>query len=344
MSPDELVFRDYRPDDKETILALLAGGRAAGYAQEKLAVFDWQFFGNPQAAGRSPFIVGTVNNDIVAINGLMPVSARAGGEVITACWSLDTYVSGNHRGRGFGKSLIERVTVSAPVMLGFGISDMSDPIFAKCKWLLDESMTTMFYHCAEVGLKGLPKNIMTRCLRLLRSPRGDHGARLAIEAGVPAQQIDALWAGVQAQYPNAVERNGAYLSWRYGQAPLLRYRWVVARQNGQVRAILITRHHPVESVVVDYVGPLDEPALLSGLIGLGAADLAASGTRRIRCEANHPAVLAALLAAGFRRYHKAGRFRVRSNLAAGALSGKWFIMTGDSDNDLLALDPVAKAP
>jgi len=337
MSSDNLSFRDYLKTDKDAILGLLSGERAAPYARAKRAVFDWQFFANPQATGRSPFIIGTVNEDIVAINGLMPMRARAGGQIILACWSLDVYVSGNYRGRGFANALVDKVSVNAPVMLAFGISDMSDPIFEKFNWELDESMSTMLYHADESGLKGLFKNLATRSARTFRSKPNRVADQLTLESSVSAVDLDSLWARVCAQYPNAVERNGAYLSWRYQGAPELRYRWVAVRQNGTLQALLITRHHPVESVVVDFVGPLDVPSLLTSLIEFACADLVALGTQRIRCEANHPVVLSALEAQGFRHYRKPGRFRVRSNLPASTTVVPWFIMTGDSDNDLLAL-------
>jgi GNAT superfamily N-acetyltransferase len=338
MPADTLAFRDYRPEDKAIILALLAAGKPARYAAEKRAVFDWQFLANPQAAGRSPFVVGTIDDDIVAVNGLVPVSARAGGEPVAACWSLDTYLCSNHRGRGFGKSLLERVTAHAPLMLGFGISDMSDPIFAKLGWQQDPTMAAMFFHANDVGLKGLSKNLSTRLARALRARGGRCAAEFAVECPPPMAELTTLWTGVLSHYPDAVERNGAYLTWRYRDAPVLRYRWVVARQHGELRALLITRHHPVESVVVDYVGRLDEPDLLFALIDFACGDLVEMGTRRIRCEANHPALLRALGAAGFRRYRTAGRFRVHAQAGtAWTPSSHWFVMTGDSDNDLLAL-------
>jgi GNAT superfamily N-acetyltransferase len=332
---DTLAFRDYRPEDKGTIVGLLGAGKPRHYTAKKQAVFDWQFLANPQAAGRSPFIVGTVGEDIVAVNGLVPVSARAGGKPVAACWSLDTYVSGRHRGRGFGKSLLEQVTARAPVMLGFGISDMSDPIFAKLGWQLDTTMAAMFFHANEPGLKGVPKNLLTRLSRALHKRRGC-AAEFAVESSVPMAELETLWASVLGHYPNAVERNGAYLTWRYHQAPVLQYRWVSARQDDELRAVLITRHHALESVVADYVGPLDEPGLLRGLVDFACRDLVRLGTRRIRCEANHPAVLGALTAAGFRAYRTANRFRVHAQAGTAlAPSAHWFVMTGDSDNDLL---------
>lgn len=339
MSSEELEFRDYRASDQATILSLLAHGRPAGYLNEKRAVFEWQFFGNPRACGRSPFIVGTFQGQIVAVNGLMPVRVRVGHQVLDACWSLDTYVSDAHRGKGFGKALIGRVTTSAPIVLGFGISDMSDPIFARNEWVLDEAMATYLFHAREVGWKGWLKNLGC-ALRQLGARAGGQaqGIMLAKAAELPRAEIDALWRRVAAHYPNAVERDGTYMHWRYGQAPRLRYHWITARDEaGVLQAALVLRQHPVEAVIVDYVGPLDSPGLLAQMVVAARADLVSGGARRIRCEANHPGIKHALQRAGFRLYRHPGRFRLRSNIAGlSAHDIRWFVMTGDSDNDLLA--------
>jgi len=339
MQSEELVFRAYRSEDKATILSLLAGSRPATYMNEKLAVFDWQFFGNPRAGERSPFIVGTIRDKIVAVNGLMPVRARVRNQPVDACWSLDTYVSGEYRGKGFGKALIEQVSVSAPIMLGYGISDMSDPIFARSNWVLDGAMETYFYYSCESGWKGRLKNLACKGLRLIHLARhATPGVVITPEAQPSIAEIDALWQRVAPQYPNAVERDGPYMVWRYGQAPVLPYRWVAARSRDGLQAILVTRRHPVESVIVDYIGPLDQPHLLAGLMGVARDDLVAGGTKRVRCEANHPEVQRALRATGFRRYRQRGRFRVRSNLDdVPADAVRWFVMSGDSDNDLFVL-------
>jgi GNAT superfamily N-acetyltransferase len=337
MTATELELRDYHSGDEDEILALLAQGRPPSYSSEKAVVFDWEFLGNPAATGRSPFVVGTLDGQIVAVNGLLPVRVRFGGEPAEGCWSIDTYVSADHRGRGFGRALVARVSQIAPVVLGFGISDMSDPILETCGWVLDPSMATLFYHSHEVGLKGMAKNLLTRSSRSLRARKAAARADIQLEPAPPASELDAVWSRVASQFPNAVERDARYLQWRYRDAPALRYRWVTARRDGELCGVLVTRHDEIESVVADYVGPLDEPSLLASLLEVGCAELVAAGTRRIRCETNAPLMLDELAAVGFVRYRDAGRFRMRANVPSPSAAGPWFVMTGDSDNDLMVL-------
>lgn len=336
MPAPDLEFRSYRPADKGAVISLLATGRHPNYAREKTAVFDWQFASNPASDGGPPFLIGTVGDEIVAINGFVPVKVKVRGKAEQGCWSLDTYVSAEHRGKGFGKALVQRVSVRAPVMLGFGISDTSDPIFEKSGWLLDEQMATFFFHVNEPGVKGLGKNLLSRGARLLGAHKRGDGTPLCVEPALAADELDGTWQRVSGHYESAVERSSAYLNWRYRDSPVNRYRWVTARRGGELAALLVTRHHPVESVIADYLGPADDPAHLAGLCDAAVADLVASGTHRIRCETNHPAIKQALAAVGFLPSRWVGRFRVRCNLPplTTATSG-WLVMTGDSDNDLL---------
>lgn len=338
MTAQGLAFRDYRPEDRDTLLALLSKGRPANYLSEKRAVFDWQFFGNPALGEQSPFVIGTVGDEIVAAVGVPPVRVRFGGEPTWACWGVDMYVSDAHRGRGFGKALLAQIDNRAPVMLAYGISDMSDPILAKAGWELDASMVTMFYHANEVGLRGFAKNLLTRSSRTLRARRPSALADLCVGPAPAAHELDALWSRVADQYPNAVERSASYLAWRYGDAPVLRYRWVTARRDGELAGALVTRHHDEESLIADYLGPLDDPSLIGSLVEVACADLLTSGTRRVRCETNSPALLAELSGTGFVKFRTSSRLRIRTNLPPDpSASRQWFVMAGDSDGDLLVL-------
>jgi GNAT superfamily N-acetyltransferase len=338
-----LPITQFHPSDRDGVLSLLGQGRSADYQGLKRRVFDWQFLSNPDRTDLPPFVVVKDDDQVVGALGLMPMRARVNGRSPTACWVMDIFVDSAHRGRGWGQTLIRHATFAGLSMLVFGISDMSDPIFAEQGWALDTTVQTLFLHVAEPGLKGVVKNLASRCKAWWagrRAPR--EAARVELSTQPPqAAEIDELWARLTPQYPNAVVRDASHLMWRYRDAPVLHYQWVQARQNEALQALLITRHAPHESVVVDYLGPLDRPGLLRTLLDAAVQDLSAAGTRRIRCECNHPGMQQALSTLGFRRYRSEGRFRIKLGdpdaPSDDRLSGPWFLMTGDSDNDMLDL-------
>lgn len=332
-------FRDYRPEDREALIALLAQGRHAGFAAAKHAVFDWQFSHRAPGAAGPHWIIGTIDEQIVAVMGFMPVSVSLRGKTERGCWCVDLYVKQGKRGRGLGEELVGRAAQVAPVVIVYGLSDMSNPIFDKQGWPLDRSMATMFCHCDEIGWVGVGKNALTWVTRLLRRRRSrSDSTRSMLEPAPGADEIDALWSHVQAQFVSAVQRTGAYMTWRYGDAPNHRYRWLAARRHGKLAALLLSRHDPTESVIADYVGPLDDPALLADLCAAATADLVVLGTRRIRCETTSAAVKTALARSGFIPGRNSGRLRIRTNVGAPwSPAESCFAMTGDSDNDLMVL-------
>jgi len=263
-------LRASQASDDAPIMRLLAQGRPDAFLSHKQKVFDWQFLGNPARADRSPFVVAQDQGDVVGAVGLMPVRARIAGRSQTVNWALDVVVAESHRGQGLGKQLIQRAATSGQCALVFGISDMSDPIFAQQGWRLDTSVQTMFLHVAEPGLRGLAKNLASRTQVWLGALRPQACMKLRVERATQppaAAELDALWLRVGHQYPNAVVRDAAYLHWRYRDAPVLPYRWLQTKQgDAQLDAVLITRHSPDESVLVDYLGPLDRPGLLRNLL------------------------------------------------------------------------------
>jgi GNAT superfamily N-acetyltransferase len=330
-------YRDFERGDEVEIVRLLSAGRPGAYGPFKAKVFDWQFLQNPHADGRSPFLVGELDSRIVALNGFMPARVWFRGKPIQATWSCDTYVSSELRGQGIGKQLITLVTRSAPLMLGYGISDMSDPIFAKHEWVLHTGLELVFFHLAERGLRGRIKNAASK-LSSLRAPR------VAAEVEVwdrptPAEygELEALWERNARDYASAVQRDAAYLKWKYFDHPLYHYVAYAQRVHGQLEAVMIVRHDPEESVIVDYSGPATDEDAIASLAGDIVRDHGDRETLRIKCESTHAALIAALHRVGFISSPYASRFRVRCNTQDGDPTAHgWLLTPGDSDGDVIA--------
>ena len=331
-----LQFRDYERGDEVEIVRLLSAGRPGAYGPLKAKLFDWQFLSNPHADGRSPFLVGEIDGRIVALNGFMPARVWFRDKPIQATWSCDTYVSAELRGQGIGKQLITLVSRSAPLMLGYGISDMSDPIFAKQAWELNTGLELVFFHLAERGIKGRIKNAASR-LASLRSPRVA-GEVEVWHRPMPAEvaELDALWKQSARGYSSGVQRDGAYLQWKYFDHPLYQYVAYVLRTRGCLAAAMVVRHDPEESVIVDYVGPATDEELIASLAADVVRDHGDRETLRIKCESTHAPLVAALHKVGFISSPYASRFRVRCNIDDGDVLAGWLLTPGDSDGDVLA--------
>ncbi len=327
-----LEFGPLERSEIPTVIDLLAQGRPLDFAQRKAPIFEWQFQldANPQGHG---FVVGRIDGRIVATLGTMQVEINYQGAPRRAFWIVDFFVAPTHRGRGIGNALLEYVGHRAQAQLVFGMSDASQAMFASRGWPTDPDMRVFFLHLSEPGVLGWIKNARSR-LASIRGRVAPSDLRMESRAHVAVAELDDLWKRVASHFVSAVARTGAYLHWRYADAPNARYRWMAHYRDGVLAAVAIFRHDPAEAILADYCGPLDDPSLLRGLIAAVAAELASCKTARIRCEANHPAIQRALTAVGFLQTRFESRFRL--NVPAGVDSARdWFLMTGDSDNDML---------
>ena len=332
-----LRFRDYDVSDRAAVIRLLSRGRPASYERLKEAVFDWQFSENPHDDGSPPYVIGTLEGEIVAVNGFMPVAIRYQDAPRRACWSCDVYVAPELRGSGLGKKLIRIASERAAVMLTYGTSDMSDPIFAKEGWAIHPSTRTLFFHAHEPGFVGTIKDVCTMTAKRVEHLR--HGLpRLDVTCHDEdfGDDVDELWHRIGRGYFSTVHRNAAYLNWKYRRHPFERYEWYSVRSGSRLLALMVARHSERTSVLVDYVGPAGDVDLMSGLVSAVTADLTERGTMRVKCETTHPPLLAALGRAGYIGSRCSSRFRVHTNLPGDSqpLPG-WFLMGGDSDGDTI---------
>ena len=333
----EVSYRQTEPADKPAILAILRQNAPGIPESLRSAIFDWQFGADyVLAQGQSTFWVATVNGEVAGVNGMMPVRLWSRDQEVPAIWSCDTVVLEKFRGLGIGKELLQRVSNHAPVVMGYGISDMSDPILAKGGWLPFDGVIGLFCSINEVGVKGHLKNMASTLMRLISIPFRQTALDIAVSIRSASfdSSHDVLWTHTLGEGMGVVIRDTAYLNWRYRDHPSLRYEVVEAATEDTIRAILVIRHEPLESVIVDYVGEPTNYRIMTPLVVHAVRKLVEQGTRRIRCETSLPTLQKCLRQMGFRVY--SGQFRFRSHVQQKLQPTEqlnWFVMAGDSDND-----------
>lgn len=338
-----ITYRNYVSDDRDAIISLLSEGREPQFKKVKSEIFDWQYGSNPHGNGQMPIVVGIVGENIVSVNGTMPIHLRYHNERRRGIWSCDTFVTVRFRGCGFSKGMKALISESADVIMAYGISDMNDPILSRLGWEPCPDVREFFYFSAEHGLPGVLKNMATRILQFLgrfRCPADvmRYEVMTSEEGGDFGREVDELWSRSAGSYERTVERDAAYLSWKYRRHPLNKYTTYEARRKGRLEGLLIARPSKKESVIVDYCGPAKATDLKLALVKEAVRDILTRGTVRIRCVTSDSEIMNALRLCGFGRYSKEPvRFRVRSNIPGDSCWTRgFFLMTGDSDNDFLA--------
>jgi GNAT superfamily N-acetyltransferase len=327
-SEDTLEFPRYRSQMRDEILGLL------GNKKHRRLTWDWQFGASPFDRQWTP-IIATNREQVIGFNGVMPIDVMYAGVVIPAIWSCDFFVHPAYRGRGVGSRMKELLISRNRLILSLGISDLASPVLVKMGWVQSREvrvfakvMTTE--SLGDVALKG-----GQWIRRIGHSVTGSHQVRYELASRLPSPaEIDKLWARVAASYGKAVCRTGSYMHWRYGMHPLAQYRFLTLTEHGQLAGIAVVRESGSSLRLVDYVGELDRAAVLGDMIA--ALEQFFPGAHRILCTASHRAVQAALLGSGFLRIRARPRFYVRS-VPSEDHQGEtgWFIMSGDSDGDLL---------
>lgn len=321
------VFVEYEPSDRDAVLRLLRN------QPFKEVLWTWQFLENPRGAERNPLILLKIDGALAGFNGTMPVRLRIDGRVTDGIWSCDTFIDDAWRGKGLGKRLFAAVEAHAPIVLGFGISDMAYPLLTEKRGWLPSSAVDVFFFQRRIGSwRDAVKRVAQ--WRGLLAPRPD--PRLAVTVSPAAElprDVDDLWARVESGYQRAVVRDYAYLHWKYGQHPMQPYTAIAIRDGGVLVALGIIRASRDEARLVDYVGPRHAAALKNRLLHEFAA-LTPDATR-LSVSTSDDEWKACLHAHGYRRFGAPERFAIWTTEPMERPADGWFIMRGDSDGDLL---------
>lgn len=336
-------LREYADSDRDEVVQLLSEGRPPAFSFRKQTVFEWQFNRNPFALGESPFLIGEHRGRVVAALGLQPLMARSNRNLFRMAWCCDFFVAEEIRGRGVGSQLVAMASRRFPLIAAYGISDMSDPVFASQGWSPDPYLAVYFLPVAETDLRGLVKSARSR---IHRRPLTTHFA-----ADVQVAQADTcslaetgeLWEACAPTYGAAVERSPEYLDWKYRQHPTHRYVFIEARRFGRLVGLLIARPDSQTSVIVDYVGPAEDGAMMRLLLSACTEALSQRGTVRIQCETNHRPLQRALAQSGFLKSKYSSRFRLSGRFfETPYVPGNWFLTSGDSDGDLFSREELPR--
>ncbi len=321
------IFVDYVDSDRSSVMRLLKN------QPFKEAIWEWQYLQNPHAILGSSLILLKIDGVVAGFNGTMPVRLVVDGRKTSGIWSCDTFIDNAWRGKGLGQKLFAAVEQRAPIVLGYGISDMAYPLLIdKNGWSPSRSVEVYFLRREVRTLRDAAKVAMQ--WRAMIPRRQEARWEVAI---LPAEEmpgdVDDLWKSVEDGYQRTVVRDFAYLNWKYGCHPAKPYEIVTLRDHGVLVAVGIVRDNGREARLVDYVGPREQRALKSRLLAAFADCTNPKSTLSV--STSDEEMKSCLIAYGYLRYRIPERFAVWTTEPIERPSDDWFIMRGDSDGDLL---------
>lgn len=305
----------------------------------KAAIWEWEFESCLTGKAFDPVLIVDGDDQVVGFNGIIPVPATSHGKPLDLAWSCDFYVSADYRGKGIGSWLKRELDTRASIILAFGVSDQADRVLSHLGWSQPTEVNSYRMTRQWHSLRDLALRMLQWSNRVLGwfSPSVYRGT-LTVQEHLPkSNEVNALWQSVEADYEAIVSRNYRFLDWRYQRHPFARYAFVTAHRASQLQGLMVVRYCQGGLKIVDYCGPAHNVALKRAFVkfcrrhwrhaeqfSLTTSDteLGQSATRE-----------------GFFKARSLPRFFMR--MAPGKEMQDcperphWFIMTGDSDGELL---------
>lgn len=309
------------------------------FIPNKSAIWDWEFEHSLTGKTFDPVLIVNCDDRVVGFNGVMPVPSTSYGKALDLAWSCDFYVAPGYCKEIIGTWLKEELEGRADVILDFDGNHLIDRLLRQLGWTQPHGVATYRLEREQKSFRYLALQGLQWFNRLLGwFDSGVYWGTLSVQERLPArEEVDSLWASVVAGYECVVTRDYAYLDWRYQQHPRARYGFLVARSETGLEGILVVRYSQGSLKLVDYCGPAHHAALKRALI------------RRCRRQWRHAEQFSlttsdlemgqCALREGFFRARSQPRFFMR--VVPGNYGyvppdrPHWFIMTGDSDGELL---------
>jgi GNAT superfamily N-acetyltransferase len=321
--------------------------REAAY-ERRLARWRWQYYTNPNNLdSRPPVWVARAGRDLVGLVGGVPVRLRTPEGGVAAVWAMDLVVAPAMRGRGLGKRLMVEIADAAPVILGLGwtAAGLKADLAAGLKVFGGFRTGSLVISPVRVGIWALRQKHYKEIGRLLSAVIKAGRERRHVPAGANAVSdfppgTAALWDRVARAYRFSVDRDTAYLDWRYGSHPRHVYKIVFIGPAASPAAIAVCRSaggRPGLGIISDIlVDPHDSQSLLD-VVEAAVGFLRSQGA--IAVSVDLPPVLAGHLArdfryAAFRPLEMLVRSSDRRLEDLGIMDARaWYISLSDSDQD-----------
>lgn len=316
----------------------------------KAAIWHWEFESSPTGKSFDPILIVNSDDRVVGFNGIIPVSATSQGKQLDLAWSCDFYVAKDYRGQGVGSWLKKELDSRASIILAFGVSDQADRVLSHLGWTQPTvvhsfRLTRQWRSVRGLALRGL--QWFNRVMGWL-NPSVYRGT-LSVQERLPGpEEVDALWHLAEADYEAVITRDYRYLDWRYQRHPCARYGFVVARRNGQLDGLMVVRYGQRSLKLIDYCGPAHNTALKRALIRFCRSHW--RHAEHFSVTTSDPELGQCAVREGFFQARSKPRFfmrRVSGKQEGGKQRGQrgeggecpenphWFIMTGDSDGEML---------
>ncbi len=340
----------YRPEDRRQVEQLYRRVFGLDAAEANRLRWDWQYRRNPHVPPDGPLIwLAREGTSVVGQYATMPVKVAVNGQEIQGAWGMDVMVAPERQRQGLGDVLFRTWDRNVGASLGLGLSEASYRLFQKMQWpdvgpvpcfVKPLSRRALRRPTWPVGLNRLVSYLTLPWVKLVSRPRPLQGEVRVI------REFDAgftrLWDRIRDKFSFCVRRDAAYLTWKYIQAPHVRYTIAALERGGEVAGYAVYRHAQEPrgrvTLLVDILTDPDDASGFLTLLRWVDREARAADSDKIRTFMLHEGFRALVRKSGYYSVKSTMEFVAKVN--AVNLTGRfyedtsrWHVTLGDSDQD-----------
>lgn len=324
----------------------------------------WEFVNNPFWDGDDlPIWLAEADGQIVGQTCVMMVPLKWADRSCLAAWAVDTIVLPDFRRQGIAWRLQATQTEDNDILMGLMMSattrrfkvdlgfEEANPVSelyrtihfspGQARKIVDNKLGASHVLSRACKMRSAAAALATSLslytrLRDLLRPRA--GMRTITMERVErfSDEIDRFWARLAPHFPVIVQRDAAYLNWKFTEQPHMNYHKFLARQGQTVCGYVITRTGtPPEAkvgIIADLFAAPDDDIVIRRLLLHAIEHLRREGVNGIVAASSVPEYVAHFLQQGFRKTREVIPMFIGKTLPPIPASG-WFMSIGDHDWD-----------
>lgn len=233
-------IRPIKKSEWNKLLAFNESEYRSGHIMTDKTYYDWQFdnFANQNKNFYSSLGLFGKNNELLGTFGMFQAPYHFFGKTITANCLANLIVRKDLRSLGYGFLLLEKASSLCELNIDHTINQVAWPMFMKAGWQGEDLKRYLYVIKPMNDLYELPASKKKTVI--------GEGWHFDLVKDL-SSEIDEFWSRIRHRYPVTIERTADYLNWRYANNPLVKYKMFLAKNNGQIKSLVVLRIEDVEA-------------------------------------------------------------------------------------------------
>lgn len=235
--------------------------------EKRLENLRWQYSGSPAGEALSTFAVDSTQSDAAVYSVAPVVFLTANSEKVVGAQSLDTLTDVQHRGKGLfltaAKKLYEQGSADGiSFVYGFPNQFSGPGFFRKLNWsdlgyppfrILAWNLLYPLKRITGLNFKLL--NCWRYMVEKSRLSRELNGKRFKLSTAIDfsGEPYKRLWNLFASTLPLCIERDAAYMNWRYKQKPAADYKFLAVEEGGELQGVCVYALREKHGGAVGYI-------------------------------------------------------------------------------------------